>query len=52
VGVDKGLGELGIPESALPHMAAAAITVTRLLKNNPRPVDLDGALGIYRNAYA
>lgn len=45
------LRELGVPESALPELARAAMQVTRLLKNNPRPVDYHDAVEIYRSAY-
>ena len=45
------LSDLGIPENALETMASAAITVTRLLKNNVREVTFDDALNIYKKAY-
>jgi hypothetical protein len=31
----RRLSALGVPRAALPELAAAAVTVTRLLKNNP-----------------
>jgi alcohol dehydrogenase len=36
-GLPSGLAALGVPVEALPRMARAALTVTRLLRNNPRP---------------
>ncbi|MFT3781349.1 MAG: iron-containing alcohol dehydrogenase [Nibricoccus sp.] len=50
-GVPRGLQALNIPESAIPRMAAAAMKVTRLLKNNPREVTLADAEAIYRKAF-
>jgi hypothetical protein len=32
-------------------MAADAMKITRLLNNNPRPVTLQDAINIYKNAY-
>jgi alcohol dehydrogenase class IV len=52
VGMDRGLGSVGVPESAIEHLADAALTVQRLLKNNPRPVDRESAIALYRKAYA
>jgi len=50
IGIPPGLASLGIPAGAIPALAASAMTVTRLLKNNPRPVMYEDALGIYRAA--
>lgn len=50
-GVTRSISSLGIPESAIPRMAAAAMKVTRLLKNNPREVTLSDAEAIYAEAY-
>ncbi|HWC00356.1 MAG TPA: iron-containing alcohol dehydrogenase, partial [Bryobacteraceae bacterium] len=49
--VDPRLSALGVPESAIPGMAAAAMTVARLLKNNPREMNADAAEMIYRSIY-
>ena len=46
-----GLRHHGIAESDLPRLADAGLLVTRLLKNNPRPVSREDALAIYRAAY-
>jgi alcohol dehydrogenase class IV len=50
-GIARGLAELGIPAEAIPGMARAAMTVTRLLKNNVRELTLADAEAIYRAAY-
>ncbi len=50
-GVPLDLKSLGIPESALNRMAAAAMKVTRLLQNNPRDFTQQDAEAIYREAY-
>jgi alcohol dehydrogenase class IV len=42
---------LGVPESAIDRMAESALTVQRLLLQNPRVVTLDDARDIYRRAY-
>ena len=50
-GIPQSLQELGIPESAIPEMAKAALLVTRLMDNNPRKVELKDAEAIYRKAF-
>ncbi|WP_280513195.1 iron-containing alcohol dehydrogenase family protein [Croceibacterium atlanticum] len=50
VGIDRRLSDLGIGANALPKMAAAAMSVQRLLKNNPRTVSEADALAIYEAA--
>jgi alcohol dehydrogenase class IV len=47
----RGLGSCGIPQDAIPRMAIAAIKVTRLLKNNPRPLTAHDAERIYSEAF-
>lgn len=49
-GIDRRLSDIGIGANALPKMAAAAMTVQRLLKNNPRVMDESQALAIYQAA--
>lgn len=44
------MSQLGVPDDAVPRMAKAAMTVTRLLKNNPREVKEEDADRIYRAA--
>lgn len=50
-GVPQKLAELNIPRDAIPEMAGAAMKVTRLLKNNLRPLTEADALKIYEAAY-
>ncbi len=50
-GVPQRLSELGVPREAIGQMAQAAMKVTRLLKNNPRPLSEEDAIAIYSAAY-
>jgi alcohol dehydrogenase class IV len=50
-GVPQTLSEIKIPRNAIPSMATAAMQVTRLLKNNLRPVTEVDAITIYEAAY-
>jgi alcohol dehydrogenase len=50
-GVPQTLSEIKIPRAALPAMAQAAMQVTRLLKNNLRPVTEADAVAIYEAAF-
>lgn len=50
-GIPSTLKELGIPRESIPGMAADAMKIVRLLKNNPRPVGPEDAIGIYKSAY-
>jgi alcohol dehydrogenase len=49
-GLPAHLSACGIPASAIPRMAAAAMKVTRLLKNNPRELAASDAEAIYHAA--
>ena len=51
VGIPDKLTALGIPQSAVPGMAKAAMEVQRLLKNNPREVTEQDARDIYNSLY-
>ena len=51
VGVPQHLSALRIPRSAIPELARAAMQVTRLLKNNLRPLTEADAAQIYTAAY-
>ena len=51
VGIPQKLTDLGIPQSAVNHMAKAAMEVQRLLKNNPREVTEQDARDIYNSLY-
>jgi alcohol dehydrogenase class IV len=50
-GVPQKLSELNIPRDAIPAMAHSAMQVTRLLKNNLRPLTEADATGIYEAAF-
>jgi len=45
------LSEIGVPHDAIEYMAKSAMTITRLLKNNPRQLKLEDAMKIYEKAY-
>jgi len=51
VEIPKGLSTIGIPESALPEMAADAVKIDRLMKNNPRKLSEKDIFDIYASAY-
>jgi alcohol dehydrogenase class IV len=50
-GIPARLNEVKIPVSAIPAMAADTMKITRLLKNNPRPISYQDAVDIYTDAY-
>jgi len=50
-GLQPNLRAMDIPEDILPKLASDAMNQTRLLVNNPRPVEEADALAIYRAAY-
>lgn len=45
------LRDLGVKEESLESMAVSAFEVRRLLRNNPREVQVKDAYNIYKNAY-
>lgn len=47
----RRISELGVPATALPRLVQLAMTVTRLLKNNPRELTVADARGIYEAAW-
>ncbi|MDP3040611.1 MAG: iron-containing alcohol dehydrogenase, partial [Deltaproteobacteria bacterium] len=49
--VPQRLSDLGIPQLAIPGMAEEAMKVARPLENNPRPVSLEDAIGIYEKVF-
>ena len=51
LGLPQRLRDVNIPREALPMMAADAMKQTRLLVNNPRPINETDALAIYQAAY-
>jgi len=50
-GIPATLREVNVPESAIPQMAADAMKIQRLLKNNPREITEPDAIDIYKAAY-
>jgi len=50
-GIPRRLSDWGIPRAELPAMAASALEVVRLLRNNVRPMTAADALQIYEDAY-
>lgn len=50
-GVPQRLSDLKIPHAAIPAMAQSAMQVTRLLKNNLRPVTEQDAVQIYEATF-
>ena len=50
IGLERRLSAFGISHNTIPHMAAAAMTVQRLLMRNPREVTESDALAIYQAA--
>ena len=50
-GIETGLRQVGITQADLPRLAKDAMLQTRLLGNNPRPVEYADALAIYQAAY-
>ena len=51
VGLPARLRDVGVPQEALPRLAADAMKQTRLLVNNPRPVTEADARAIYEAAW-
>lgn len=49
-GIPLTLKEVNVPEDAIPQMAADAMKVQRLLKNNPREISEEDAIAIYKAA--
>ncbi len=50
IGIERHLSAFGISSNTIPHMAAAAMTVQRLLMRNMREVTEDDAKAIYEAA--
>ncbi len=51
-GIPVTLKEVNVPESAIPQMAADAMKIQRLLKNNPREITEQDAIEIYKAVYS
>lgn len=50
-GAPQRLRDVGVPAEALPALTRDALLQTRLLKNNPVPLDEAAIMAIYRRAY-
>jgi alcohol dehydrogenase len=50
-GIPATLKEVNVPESSIPQMATDAMKIQRLLKNNPRLIEEEDAIEIYKAAY-
>jgi alcohol dehydrogenase class IV len=51
-GIPSSISDLGIPKEAIPEMAASAIKIKRLLDNNPRELNHEDAIQIYKRAFS
>jgi alcohol dehydrogenase class IV len=51
IGIPTRLQELGVKEEQLRPLAEATAQITRLLRMNPRPLDVDALEGILRGAW-
>jgi len=51
IGLPRSLAELGLSRDELPSLADQALGITRLVSNNPRTLDRDGALSILEAAW-
>jgi alcohol dehydrogenase class IV len=51
LGMNLKLRDFGIPETAIPGMAEGAMKVTRLMKNNPRPMTAADCEAVFRAAF-
>lgn len=47
-GIPQHLSEIGISEGSIKELAGIALNVKRLLNNNPRELDFNDAVGIYK----
>lgn len=52
IGIPSTLADLDLPQTKLEWVAQQATAITRLLKNNPRPLDTDDILLIVTTAFA
>ncbi|MBU1306698.1 MAG: alcohol dehydrogenase, partial [Alphaproteobacteria bacterium] len=51
IGIAPTLAGLGLAEDKLDWTAEQALGIDRLIKNNPRPIDLGGMKHLLRAAY-
>ena len=52
IGIPANLAELGLPADRQVWVAEQSIGIARLIKNNPRPIDLEAMTGLIKAAYA
>lgn len=52
IGIPPSLKELGVPSDKLDWIAESALSIERLIKNNPRPIDPSAMKKLVRCAYA
>lgn len=51
IGVPRTLADLGLPEDKVRWTAEQALSITRLVNNNPRPLDLAGMEQLVQSAF-
>ncbi len=51
IGIPRTLAELGLPEDQQNWTAEQAIGIGRLIKNNPRPLDLTSMQALVKSAF-
>ena len=51
IGITRTLADLGLPEDRIDWTAEQALGIDRLIKNNPRPFDLQAMRRLVRAAY-
>lgn len=52
IGIPSSLSEIGVPADKLDWIAESALGIARLVKNNPRPIDLAAMKNLVRRAHA
>lgn len=50
-GIPASLREVGVKEEAIPKLVNEALKIQRLLKNNPREINEQGAMAIFKSAF-
>ncbi len=50
-GIPASLKEVGVKEEAIPQLVTEALKIQRLLKNNPREINEEGATAIFKSAF-
>jgi alcohol dehydrogenase len=52
VGIPRTIAELGVSAGQLPDVAGQAMGIGRLIKNNPRPIELETMTALVEAAFA